>query len=200
MKRYPLLSTLVLLAACGGGDAPGTSSGAPAASTPAPAPAPAAAMPARPTGALSIPDWYSVDNAARTVRMTIVAGLTPDNNHWNFNGAIKGSREIVVPVGYAIAITLENRDPNMAHSLGIQANYTDPMIPPTPNPAFPGAITPNPGSMIDGTMPGQTVTINFVADKAGQYTMLCYVAGHTALGMYLYFDVSADGEAGVRGL
>jgi uncharacterized cupredoxin-like copper-binding protein len=38
-----------------------------------------------------------------------------------------------------------------------------------------------------------------VATTAGNYAMVCYVPGHAALGMWLYFDVSADGEAGVRG-
>jgi hypothetical protein len=88
----------------------------------------------------------------------------------------------------------------MAHSLGIQAGFTNPMMPPAPTPAFPGAITPNPQSMIDGTMPGQTATIQFVASTAGNYTMICYVAGHTAIGMWLYFNVAADGSAGVQGL
>lgn len=157
-------------------------------------------MPAAPTGALTIPDWYAVDNDARTVSMTMTAGSTPDNNYWNFNGAIKGEHAIVVPEGYTVTIELVNQDPNMAHSLGIQAGYTDPMLPPAPTPAFDGAITPNPQSMIDGTMPGQSATITFVADAAGNYTMVCYIAGHTALGMWLFFDVSANGEAGVRGL
>lgn len=199
MKRYPLLPVLVALAACGGGDAPDSGSdGAPAASPP-PA-APVSAMPAAPTGALTIPEWFAVDNDAQTVSMTITAGSTPDNNYWNYNGAIKGEQAIVVPEGYTVTIELVNQDPNMAHSVGIQADYNDPMLPPPPTPVFEGAISPNPQSMIDGTMPGESATITFVADTAGNYTMVCYIAGHTALGMWLFFDVSAEGEAGVRGL
>jgi len=196
MKRYLSLPVLFLVAACGGGDAPDAAPG----NAPAAAPAPAAALPAPPSGPLAMPDWFSVDNDARTVSITVTAGATPDNNYWNFNGVIKGAHQIIVPEGYTVSVTLVNNDPNMAHSLGIQADYNDPMIPPPPTPAFEGAITPNPQSMIDGTMPGQSATIQFVADRAGSYKMVCYVAGHTALGMWLYFDVSAAGEAGVRGV
>ena len=205
MKRIQLISALaVVCVACGGDDAPdaGATSqpAAAAAAASQPAAAAAGALPAPPTGPMVIPDWYSVDNDARTVYMTVTAGATPDNNYWNMNGNVNGAIAITVPEGYTITIDLVNQDPNMAHSLGIQTDFTNPMLPPTPNPVFEGAITPNPQSMIDGTMPGQTATIQFVADKAGDYTMICYTPGHTALGMWLYFNVSADGEAGVQGL
>ena len=49
-------------------------------------------------------------------------------------------------------------------------------------------------------MPGQSATIQFVADAAGNYAMICYTPGHTTLGMWLYFNVAAGGEAGVQGL
>jgi uncharacterized cupredoxin-like copper-binding protein len=65
---------------------------------------------------------------------------------------------------------------------------------------FEGAITENPQSMIDGVMPGESETITFVADAAGNYSLVCYVPGHSAVGMWLFFNVSGDGEAGVQGL
>ena len=185
-------------AACGGGEPADSGSGTSGAGG-APAQRAAAAR-TPPSGPMTVPDWYVMDNDARTVRLDIVAGEVPGNNYWNFNGAIKGALAISVPEGYTVTIELVNRDPNMAHSLGIQADYTNPMLPPPPTPVFEGAITPNPQSMIDGTMPGQSATIEFVASTAGSYTMLCYVPGHTALGMWLYFDVSSEGDAGVRGL
>lgn len=199
MKRSHLLSTITIVCvACGGGDASDTGSPNTGATSQPVATAPA--MPAAPTGPLAIPDWYTIDNDARTVHMTINYGETPDNNYWNMNGAIKGAWTITVPEGYTITIDQVNQDPNMAHSLGIQADFTNPMVPPMPNPVFEGAITPNPQSMIEATMPGETGTVQFVADAAGNYAIICYIAGHTTLGMWLYFDVSGDGEAGVRGL
>jgi FtsP/CotA-like multicopper oxidase with cupredoxin domain len=202
MRRYPLVPAFaalaLTLAACGGGeDAPPVGDEAQPVATPAPA---ASAMPAPPTGPMTMPDWYAIDRDARTVSMTITAGATPDANYWNYNGFIKGALAITVPQGYTVTIDLVNRDPNMAHSLGIQRDFTNPMMPAAPNPAFAGAVTENPQSMTDGTMPGQTQTITFVADAAGDYHMICYVPGHTAVGMWLYFNVSASDEAGVQGL
>ena len=49
-------------------------------------------------------------------------------------------------------------------------------------------------------MPGETATIQFVADAAGNYHMVCYVPGHTAIGMWLYFNVTESEEVGVQGL
>jgi len=199
MKRYQLIPAVALVfAACGGGDASdaGTSNTG-AASQPAAA---APAGPVAPTGAMTVPDWYSVDNDARTVDLTITAGSVPDNNYWNFNGAIRGALAITVPEGYTVTINFVNADPNMAHSLGISDELTNFAMPPSPEPVFAGAITGNPQSMIDATMPGESESITFVADAAGNYSMVCYIAGHSAVGMWLFFNVSADGEAGVQGL
>jgi hypothetical protein len=98
-----------------------------------------------------------------------------------------------------VSIELINRDPNMAHSLGISSKVGDFGIPPVPEPVFPGAITEHPQSMLEATMPGESETITFVAETAGSYSMVCYIPGHTAVGMWLFFDVSGEGEAGVRG-
>lgn len=196
MKLFRLVPVMALaVAACGGGDAPD----APPADSPPEAPAPAPAGPAAPTGAMTIPDWYSVNHDARTVAIELTAGSTPDNNYWNYNGYTNGEIAITVPEGYTVEITLINQDPNMGHSVGISselANFT--LM--TPDPVFAGAISSNPQSMVESTMPGETETISFVADAAGNYSMVCYIAGHSAVGMWLFFNVSTAGEAGVQGL
>jgi FtsP/CotA-like multicopper oxidase with cupredoxin domain len=199
MKSFKLIPAAALfLVACGGGEP--ADSGAPEAPATEPAAAAAPAGPAAPTGPMTIPDWYQVDHDAKTVRLSVVAGQTPDNNYWNFNGAIRGQLAITVPEGYEVTIDLENRDPNMAHSLGISTELVNFTVPPTPDPVFAGAMSENPQSMIDATMPGETETITFVADAAGNYSMVCYIAGHSAIGMWLFFNVSGDGDAGVQGL
>ena len=187
----------MVVAACGGGDAPPADAGgdAPAAQPASTTPA----GPAVPTGPVTVPEWYSVDHDGRTVSLTVTAGSIPDNNYWNFNGYINGAISIVVPEGYTVNVELVNEDPNMAHSLGISSELSNFAVPPTPTPVFEGAITENPQSMIDATMPGERETITFVADAAGTYTMVCYIPGHTAIGMWVFFEVSAGGEAGVRG-
>jgi FtsP/CotA-like multicopper oxidase with cupredoxin domain len=193
LRNYmPVLT--VALVACGGGEpADSPQGGSPAASTP-----PAAALPAPPTGAMTTPEWYVIDNDARTVHMTLIAGETSVNNYWNYNGATNGSLAITVPEGYTVTIEQVNRDPNMAHSVGILALPTNFLMPPQANPVFPGAISQNPTSMIDATMPGETESIEFVASEAGTYGLVCLIPGHSAIGMWLYFNVTADGPAGVQ--
>jgi hypothetical protein len=200
MKLFKLAPAVALLvAACGGGDAPdaGVDADAPATQ---PAPAATPAGPTAPTGPYTMPAWYAIDNDAETVHLTLTAGATPDNNYWNYNGFIRGAIAITVPVGYEVTIDLINQDPNMSHSVGVDDELSNFAVPPTPDPVFEGAITPNPTSMVDGTMPGETATITFVASEAGNYSLVCYVPGHSAVGMWLFFNVSAEGEAGVQGL
>lgn len=197
MKRFATLSLVAALAACGGGEPPADTDQT---SQPAAAPAPAAQQPSAPTGEMTMPDWFHLDEANKAVHMTITAGSTPAINHWNFNGGHNGNMTITVPEGYAVTIEFKNVDPNgMAHSLGIVAGATSFAAMIEPDPVFPGAVTENPTSMTDGTMPGEEETITFTAATAGQYTMVCFVAGHAATGMWVNFNVSAEGESGVQG-
>ncbi|MDH3206372.1 MAG: sulfocyanin-like copper-binding protein [Gemmatimonadota bacterium] len=189
LKRYiPVLA--IALAACGGGepaDAPPQGGSQPAAAPPA------STLAAPPTGAMTTPAWYVVDNTARTVHLTLIAGETAVNNYWNYNGATNGSLAITVPEGYTVTIEQVNRDPNMAHSVGILPIPANFAMPPQPNPVFPGAISQNPMSMIDATMPGETESITFVASEEGNYALVCLIPGHSAVGMWLYFNVADEG-------
>ena len=199
MKNYLLVPAIVItFAACGRGDA-GDAGAADngAASQPVVA---RPVEPSTPTGPMTMPKWYGVDHDAKTVHLTVTAGAIPDNNYWNFNGHIKGELAITVPVGYTVTIDFVNEDPIMAHSLGISSELSNFAMPPAPEPVFAGAITENAESMIDATASGGSETIQFVADTAGEYSMVCYIAGHTTLGMWLYFNVSGSGKAGVQGL
>lgn len=202
MERLALtLAVTTMLAACGGGDAEPADEAAPSEeAAPAAQPAPSGDAPERPGGPLTMPDWYQHDAAANTVNLTVVAGETPVANYWNYNGFIKGEIDITVPEGATVTIDFTNNDPVMAHSIGISDKLSDFSVPPEAVPVFEGAISESPLSMIEGGLPGSTETISFVADQAGEYSMVCYVPGHTAVGMWLFFTVSADGEAGVRGL
>ncbi len=144
-----------------------------------------------------MPDWMAVDNAARTVTIELIAGLTEENNRWNFNGFYGGTGGITVPVGYTVTINFDNQDPAMAHSVGVdekQATYPNVFSEVTP--AFEGGVTADPTSMTDATMPGESETITFVASEAGNYALICYVTGHAAIGMWMDFTVSEAGEAG----
>jgi uncharacterized cupredoxin-like copper-binding protein len=145
-------------------------------------------------GALSTPDWMTIDATAQTVTMEIQAGGSDVNNYWNFNGLYAGNGSITVPQGYSVTINFTNSDPTQPHSLGIdEAQDSWPATFDAPEPAFAGAITPDPTV---GTAPGGTATITFTAGAAGDYTMVCYVPGHAVAGMHIPFNVTADGTPG----
>jgi plastocyanin len=183
--RITVLSTVLLvgLAAC----EPGNDNDAPANDRPAPA------------AALTTPDWFQVDHDAQTVTMDIIAGSTSANNYWNFQGFHGGQGLIVVPEGYEVTINFTNQDPAMAHSIGVDARTSNfPANFSQPQPVFPGAISENPTSLTESTLTGESETITFTAARAGEYSLVCYVPGHAVVGMWVHFNVSADGEAGVR--
>jgi sulfocyanin len=194
MKRIaPLGMALLLgLAACGGSE---SADNAPAMEESAAAEQPAEqeAM----SGEMTQPDWFQADG--QNVTLEIVAGKTNKGNYWNFNGYQHGEVTITVPVGANVTIHFHNNDPNMAHSLGIVNGFSTPPASIEPTPVFDGAITADPTSMTDATLPGEDETVTFTAATAGQYAMVCFIPGHAVSGMWLHFNVSADGEAGVTG-
>jgi plastocyanin len=189
MKRFSALGAAVLfgLAACGGGDSGDT--GAPAAGAPGAAP-PAAA------GALSMPAWYQVDHGAQTVTLGITAGLTNKANYWNYNGFTNGEAKIVVPTGYTVTINFVNQDPNMTHSIGVDSRTGGfPAAFTSVTPVFEGAISQNALDQANATATGEEDVVTFVASAAGDYTLVCYVPGHAAVGMWIRFEVR-DGQEG----
>ena len=196
MKRIFSLSLVAVMAACGGGE---PASDAPAETEAAPEPAAETAAPAGPSGEMTMPSWFEMDEASQTVNLTITAGATNAANYWNYNGATNGNMAITVPEGYTVNVTFVNEDPNMAHSFGIESQVGGFSAAPQPTPVFEGAVSSNPTSMVDATMPGQTETVTFTASAAGEYSMVCYIPGHAATGMWIRFNVSADGSAGVQG-
>lgn len=194
-----LATAAIALVACGGGK---TAENAASTSTPSSAAAGSTAAPAAPAaaaqGPMTMPSWMKVDNAAKTATIAIHAGQTADNNHWNYNGYFNGNATITVPEGYAITLTFTNDDPAMPHSLGVDSAYaTFPASFTNPQPIFPGAITSNPTDMGKATQPKQSQTLKFTASKAGNYTINCFIPGHALAGMWIHFDVSSDGKAGL---
>lgn len=149
--------------------------------------------------ALTVPDWMTVDSAGQAVTLDVVAGSSDANNSWNYNGYHSGNGTIVVPEGWEVTIDFSNEDQVNAHSISIESQVGD--YPPTfdaANPVFEGAATAGATQMAEATQPGQSETISFTASTAGEYAMVCLVPAHATQGMWLPFDVSADGQVGFR--
>lgn len=190
------------LVACGGGESETeTADATPPASETSGVETAETTPPAADMGEMSMPEWMSVDEGAMTVTLDIVAGETAANNGWNYNGYSKGEATIVVPTGYTVTINFTNNDTVNPHSLGIDrsagGSYPAMFDPDALDIAFDGAITSGATSMTESTAPEGYETISFVADAAGEYSMVCYVPAHAATGMWIGFTVSADGSAGV---
>jgi sulfocyanin len=192
MKRIALSLALVFgLTACGGSEpAEGNASAAPADAAPSEE---ATSQEAQ----MTMPDWLRVDGS--NVELDIVAGQTSKGNYWNFNGAQYGEITITVPVGAQVTINFQNDDPNMAHSIGISPAFDTAPAMVDATPVFEGAISADPTSMTESTLPGESEVVTFTASEAGEYTMVCYIPGHAVSGMWVRFRVSADGQAGVTG-
>lgn len=190
MRTNALVAALILglgLTACGD-------------SEPADMPQPDVAEEPDQGASLGMPDWFQVDEAAETVTIDLVAGATSENNYWNYQGFYGGRGGITVPAGYEVTINLINEDPNMPHSVGVsERRATWPSMFDEVTPVFDGAVTENPTSMTEATLTGETESITFTADAAGEYALVCYVVGHAAAGMWMPFNVSAQGDAGVIG-
>ena len=156
------------------------------------------ALPARAQDGLEMPDWMTVDKAAKTVTLDIVAGKTDANNHWNFNGYARGEATIVVPEGFTVTLNFKNEDPVMVHSIGVgQRMDAFPAMFENPSPVFAGAMSSNPTDMVNATKTGASETLTFVVDKAGDYALICFIPAHATTGMWIGFSVSSDGKAGL---
>lgn len=150
-------------------------------------------------GQLSMPDWMSVDEDAETVTIQLVAGQNSANNAWNYNGHHSGDATVVVPQGYEVTIEFENQDQAVAHSVGVDSQVGGyPATFDEVAPAFDGAVTSGATKMASATQPGESETITFTASEAGEYALVCYIPAHATQGMWIRFNVSAEGEAGFR--
>lgn len=158
-------------------------------------PAPGTGQEAAPAATLTIPEWMKVDRTGKRVSLEIVGAKAA--GEFNFNGYSYGNATITVPEGFAITVKFSNASTATPHSIGVSdqvgnypATFTD------PQPAFPGGMSSNPTSLEGATQSGRSETIRFTAARAGHYALVCYIAGHAVAGMWIRFDVSAQGEAG----
>jgi sulfocyanin len=140
-------------------------------------------------------------HAAAEESFTIVANQTAANAGQNFNGTDHGRLTITVPPGTPVHIKFTNdKKAALPHSLqviALKGTAKAPVLPATaaPQPAFPGAETPNAGAT--GTPPGKSVDVRFTASAAGHYLFICGFPGHALLGMYGTFNVTPGAKPGM---
>jgi len=137
-----------------------------------------------------LPGSRAAAAAEHTVRVTIIAGETPADGGYNFNGYARGGMTLTVPVGWKVIVEFENAAA-LAHSLVVLPYAsTQPPAPPD-KPVFPGAATKD---LATGLPRGTRATFSFMASRPGTYELTCGVPGHAVAGMWDKLVVSATAK------
>ncbi len=93
---------------------------------------------------------------------------------------------IEIPLGWDVVVAFRNADPAMTHSVGLETMTRDFPADFAPiEPAFLGAATPDAGHEAEATAPGEIAMLRFKADRVGDFSLVCYVPGHAAIGQYI---------------
>ena len=148
------------------------------------------AVRAAPPAALDSSTFMTVDAAAKKVTIQLYAAYNSQNGGMNFNGGSKGDQTITVPLGWSVHIAFQNKDA-IPHSAIILADHMPLPLQPD-NPAIARAYTKD---VTAGIPTDGTDTMDFTAQPAGSYLIVCGVPGHGPSGMYIKFVVSADAKA-----
>lgn len=152
-----------------------------------PAPRDSTATPVSvPEGPVRINEFLTYDQRSHTVSLQLIAGYNGLNGSLNYNGATHGSHGLYVPTGWRIHVAVTNRDSDLQHSAIVVQKVLPPPIEPS-EPAFTAAALPR---LDEGLQEDETGTLDFVADRAGQYMIACGVPGHAQAGMWLQLAVS----------
>ena len=177
-----------LLALIGAPSSPPSSpsSSSSASAPPSSSTSPSSQSPSSPSAA----KFLSVNAAAKTVTLTVVASYTGTNSGLNFDGFAKGAMTVTVPTGWKVDVNFSNKGP-LPHSVAVVsgANST--------SPAFPGAAMPS-SELQSGIAAGQSTSFSFTAGKPGSYRIACLVPGHETLGMWDRFVVSSAGQPSIK--
>jgi len=139
-----------------------------------------------PEGPVRVNEFLTYDRRSRTVSLQLIAGYNGLNGSLNYNGATHGSHGLYVPTGWRIHVAVTNRDSDLQHSAIVVQRVLPPPIEPT-EPAFPAAALPQ---LDEGLPEDETGTLDFIADRAGQYMIACGVPGHAQAGMWLQLSVA----------
>ncbi len=140
------------------------------------------------TGPVRVNEFLAYDSRSKTVSLQLIAGYNGLNGSLNYNGATNGTHGIIVPVGWRIHVAVTNRDSDLQHSAIVVRELLPPPVEPN-EPAFAGAAL---SQLSEGLHEGETSSLDFVADRAGHYMIVCGVPGHAQAGMWLKLSVAAD--------
>jgi len=142
---------------------------------------------------LALPPVSEVPAAAgpHSVIVPLVAGQTPADGGFNFNGYGHGGMTIVVPVGWKVVVQFKNASVLPHSALIAPSTAAQSGVPPT-TPVFAGGATKD---LSAGLAQGATATFSFTAAKPGTYAVVCGVPGHATAGMWDKLIVAGSARA-----
>ncbi|MQA74858.1 MAG: PQQ-binding-like beta-propeller repeat protein [Solirubrobacterales bacterium] len=120
----------------------------------------------------------------KTVNVLINAAVGGAGGGLNFNGFNRGGMTFSIPQGWKVNVTFKNASAQTPHSAMI-ASRDGLKEASGQTPVFDGASTPEPEK---GILSGIQY-MDFTANKAGDYALICPVPGHTVGGMWDNFEV-----------
>jgi sulfocyanin len=141
---------------------------------------------------LVLPPVSTVPVAAgpHTVIVPLIAGQTPADGGFNFNGYGHGGMTIVVPVGWKVVVQFQNSSV-LPHSALIAPSAAAQSSVPPATPVFAGGATKD---LSTGLAQGTKATFSFTTGKPGTYAIVCGVPGHATAGMWDKLIVSATAK------
>jgi len=138
------------------------------------------------------PDWMTQDEAQKVVTLKMIGSMNHVNGTMNFNGYGNGEMTVTVPFGWTVKVEFSNGGFGaLPHSLVVIDPKKKPKLS-GGEPAFPAALTIK---LVQGLVPGETDSFEFIADKAGRFLLWCGVPSHGQNGMWNNLVISKAAKA-----
>jgi hypothetical protein len=131
--------------------------------------------------------FLTVNPAARSVSLTMLAALGSSNNGFNFDGYGRGELIASVPRGWRVTVQFQNRGPRRSSAAVVTGARSATL-------AFPGAAVPDP---IQGIAPGGKSQFSFTAGHTGVFRIASLVAGQAEARMYAVLVVTGSGRPSI---
>jgi hypothetical protein len=127
------------------------------------------------------------NDAARTVRLTMLGALGSSNNGFNFDGYGRGELLASVPRGWRVVVHFENRGSRRTSCAVVTGARSATL-------AFAGASVPDP---VQGVRPGGKARFSFTATHAGSYRIASLVPGQSEARMFAILVVTPNGRPSI---
>lgn len=138
------------------------------------------------------PDWVAQDAEQKVVTLKLIGSMNHANGTMNFNGYGNGELTVTVPLGWTVKVEFSNGGFGaLPHSVAVIDAKKRPKLQ-GGEPAFPEATTVK---LVQGLVPGETDSFEFVADKPGRFLLWCGVPSHGANGMWNHLVISKAARA-----